>query len=476
MKTYQDLLSLGDNEKDRMDFVLSVISEHESSALYRTAKDAEMYYRHLNPTIMRAQKLIYDALGRAAVDTFAANHKIPSRYYYYFITQETQYLLANGVSFGEDGTKDRLGKDFDEMISALAVHALNGGVAFGFWNDDKLEVFPVAGIGSEPSFAPIYDEENGALMAGVRYWRLDADKPLRCALYEIDGVTEYIRRKSQDITVYQEKRPYRFNIGQSEASGTEIYNGMNWDSLPIIPLFNVNKQSEIVGGRETIDAYDLMASALVNNIDDANLIYWIIKNAGGMDDVDDAQFVQRLKTLHVAHVDGTANTEITSHSVEAPFEANEAALKRLRSQLFDDFMALDVKEVADGAATATQIRAAYEPLNSKADLFEHCVTLFIRSLLALLGIDDDPTYTRSTIVNQAEEIQNLTLAADYLSSEYVTRKVLEIMGDIDDVDEVIRQKESEEARRFTTDQNNGNGNDENEENEKEMGEYQGGEV
>ena len=469
MKTWQDLVSLGDNDKARMEFVSEVITDHESSELYRTARDAEMYYRHLNPTIMKYQKFIYDAMGRAVPDIWSANNKIPSRYYYYFVTQETEYLLGNGVSFGESTTKDKLGKDFDEAMSQLAVRAMNGGVAFGFWNNDRLEVFPVAGYGSEPSFAPIYDEENGALMAGVRYWRLDETKPLRATLYEPDGYTGYIKRKGEDMIILEGKKPYVTVVARSEASGEEILNGWNWPTLPIIPLFNINRQSEIIGGREIIDAYDLMASTLINNVDDGNLLYWIIKNAGGMDDIDDVNFVRRLKEIHVGHVDGTAGTEITSHSVEAPFEANENALERLRSQMFDDFMALDVKEIASGAATATQIRAAYEPLNSKTDMFEHCVTAFIRQLLELLGIDDDPTYTRSTIVNQAEEIQNLTIAAEYLSSEYVTKKILEFMGDTDITDEVLEQKESEEANRYTP----GNNGEDNENNPED---YQGGEI
>ncbi len=459
MKTYQDLVTLGDNEAARMDFILAVINEHSSSPLFRVARDAEMYYRHLNPTIMKAQKFIYDAIGRSVPDIYSANNKIPSRYYFYFVTQEVEHLLGNGVSFSDMAVKDRLGEKFDEKMSELAVRAINGGVAFGFWNVDHLEVFPVAGFDS-PSFAPIYDEENGALMAGVRWWSLGAQKPLRCTLYEPDGFTEYIRREGEDITILQEKRDYVMVVGRSEVSGVEILNGYNYPTLPIIPLFNINRQSEIVGGRETIDAYDLMASALVNNIDDANLIYWIIKNAGGMDDADDAEFVRRLKTLHVAHVDGAAGTEISSHSIEAPFEANETALKRLRSQLFDDFMALDVKEIASGAVTATQIEAAYEPLTSKVDMFEHCVSEFILSLLSLLGIDDKPTYTRSKIANKGEEIQNLVTAADYLSADYITGKVLEVMGDIDKVEEVKVQRETEEARRYASGQSD-EGDDEN---------------
>lgn len=423
-----------------MAFILQAINDHKSSEIYKTAIDAEMYYKHLNPTIMRAQKIVYDLMGKAHIDVWSANNKVPSRYYFYFVTQAVQFLLGNGVSFGEEKTKDRLGKSFDGVVQEAAKDAMNGGVAFGFWNNDHLEEFSVT------EFVPLYDEENGALKAGIRFWQIDSNKPLRATLYEMDGLTEYIRKNGEDITVLQDKRPYVQIVARSEAGGTEILDGQNYPGFPIVPLFNINKQSELIGNRETIDAYDLMASALVNNIDDANLIYWIIRNAGGMDDIDDQKFVQRLKTLHVAHLEG--DEEVDEHQIDVPFQASEVALSRLRSQLFDDFMALDVKEIASGAATATQIKAAYEPLNSKADMFEYQVTQFIDGILALVGIDDEPTYTRSLIVNQQEMIQTLVQASEYLSADYITKKVLEIMGDTDMADDVINQRLLEDVSRF----------------------------
>ena len=440
MKTYNDLIALGEDESERKAFILQAINEHKSSTLYKTAVDADLYYRHLNPSIMKAQKFVYDLMGRAHVDEWSANNKIPCRYYFYFITQAVQFLLGNGVSFADDKTKARLGKDFDNIVQQAATDALNGGVSFGFWNNDHLEQFAVT------EFAPLYDEENGALRAGIRFWQVSYDKPLRATLYELDGLTEYIKRDGEDITILQDKRPYVQIIGKSEVSGVEILDGQNYPGFPIVPLFNVNRQSELIGSRETIDAYDLMASAMINNIDDANLIYWIIRNAGGMDDLDDAKFVQRLKTMHVVHLEG--EEEVDEHQINVPFEANETALNRLRSQLFDDFMALDVKQIASGAATATEIKAAYEPLNSKTDLFEYQVTEFINGILALIGIDDRPTYTRSMIVNQQETIQNLVTASEYLSADYITRKVLETLGDIDDTDEVINQRLLEDVGRF----------------------------
>lgn len=428
MKTYQDLLQIGENEKARMDFVLQVINDHKSSDLYRTAADAELYYKQLNPTIMRAQKIVYDLMGRAHVDAWSANNKIPSRFFFVLTVQAVQFLLGNGVSFNEESTKEKLGKSFDKIVQDAATDALIGGVSFGFWNLDHVEQFAIT------EFAPLYDEENGALRAGVRFWQVANTKPLRATLYEEDGYTEYIKRPDEDIQVFIDKRSYKQIIARSEASGDEIYDGGNYSGFPVVPLYNINKQSSLVGARETIDAYDLMASALINNVDDANLIYWVIRNAGGMDDMDDQRFIERLKTLHVVHTEG--EEQVDAHTVDVPFQASEVALDRLRSQLFDDFMALDVKNIAGGAATATQIKAAYEPLNSKTDLFEYQVTEFIDGILKLAGIDDEPTYTRSLIVNQQETIQNLITASDYLSSDYITQKVLEVLGDTDKVEEV----------------------------------------
>lgn len=440
MKTYNDILNVGENEKDRMDFVLQVIKEHKSSDLYRIAADAELYYRQMNPTIMKAQKIVYDLMGRAHVDLWSANNKIPSRFFFYFITQGVQFLLGNGVSFNEESTKDKLGKSFDKVVQDAATDAMIGGVSFGYFNLDHVEQFSVT------EFAPLWDEENGALRAGVRFWQVADNKPLRATLYEEDGYTEYIKRPDEDMQVLFEKRNYKQTVERSEIGGERIYDGGNYPNFPVVPLWNINKQSSLVGARETIDAYDLMASALINNVDDANLIYWVIRNAGGMDDMDDQRFIERLKTLHVVHTEG--EEQVDAHTVDVPFQASEVALDRLRSQLFDDFMALDVKNIAGGAATATQIKAAYEPLNSKTDLFEYRVTEFIDGILKLAGIEDEPTYTRSMIINQQETITNLVSAAEYLSEDYITQKVLEVLGDIDKFEEIQKEKLETNAARY----------------------------
>ena len=442
--TYNDLLDIGENEKQRMEFVLSAIREHKGSDLYKTAYDAELYYKHQNPTIMRYQKWIYNQFGQKVPEIWSSNNKIASNWYNYFTTQAVSYLLGNGVTFGKkEATKNKLGKDFDKKVQDIATHAKNGGVAFGFWNLDHLECFDLT------EFVPLYDEDDGGLKSGIRFWQIDDRKPLRATLYELDGYTDYIKRKDEDVTILHDKRAYKQIIRKSEVEGETILDGENYPGFPIVPLWNVNRQSDLVGNQGTIDAYDLMVSGLINNVSDGEFIYWILKNCGGMNEADDAKFIEQLKLTHTAHADGDDGASVEAHNVSVEFEASAEALDRLTDQLYKDFMALKVDEISAGAVTNDQIEAAYEPLNQKTDQFEYQVTEFFQGILELAGIDDEPTYTRSQMSNRKESAEMVLSAAEYLDDEYVTRKILTILGDADKADEVIRRRDAEAFTRYS---------------------------
>ena len=425
-----------------MEFVLDAIREHKSSELYKTAYDAELYYKHQNPTIMRFQKWVYNMYGQKVPDIWSPNNKIASSWYNYFTTQAVSYLLGNGVTFKTDANKTKLGKDFDKKVQDIATHAKNGGVAFGFWNFDHLECFDLT------EFVPIYDEDDGGLKAGIRFWQIDDSKPLRATLYELDGYTDYIKRKDEDMEVLIEKRKYTQTKTSNAIEGDIILDGDNYPGFPIVPLWNVNRQSDIVGNRGTLDAYDLMISGLINNVSDGEFIYWILKNCGGMDSTDDAKFIEQLKLTHVAHADGDDGASVEAHNVSVEFDATAEALDRLTNQLYTDFMALRVQDLSAGNKTATEISAAYEPINQKTDQFEYQVTEFINGVLALAGIEDEPTYTRSQMSNQSEMLEMVLQAAEYLDDEYVTTKILTLLGDADKAQDVLKRKDAEAADRY----------------------------
>ena len=444
MKTYQDWLEVaGGSEQQRMDFIKALINDHKASKEYKMAMDAEEYFAGQNTTIKQYEKYLFNARGDAIPDVFSANHKVASRFFYRSVMQANSTLLGNGISWKTGAGEKALGDDFDRKIIKAGRNAQVGGTSFGFYNNGNVEIYRFT------EFAPLYDEEDGALKAGPRFWQLAPDKPLRATMFEIDGFTEYQWDKNHPAGMIRQPKKAYITIKQtSEAFGVEIYDYKNYPSFPIVPCWsNENHQSELAPIRATLDCYDLINAKYANDIDDASLIYWTITNAGGMDDVDLVQFIDKMRKLHAAQTD--ADQQVTPTTLDVPFAGREALLDRLEKQLYRDAMALNTYDIANGAITATQIEAAYEPLNEKLDAYEAEISDFISRLLKVAGAEDEPTYTRSIIVNRTEEITTVVNSALYLDDQYVMEKILTLLGDKDKADEIISRNATIDMKRMT---------------------------
>lgn len=68
--------------------------------------------------------------------------------------------------------------------------------------------------------------------------------------------------------------------------------------------------------------------------------------------------------------------------------------------------------------------------------------------MELAGIEDEPTYTRSQMSNQSELLEMVLQCAEYLDDEYVTTKILTLLGDADKAQEVLKRKDAEAADRY----------------------------
>ena len=440
MKTYQDFLEVAEkSDRERMEFVLSAINNHKDSDLYKQAVIAKEYDAHRNVTIANFQKLLYTLNGKVIPDNYSPNYKLRSNFFANFITQETQYLLGNGVTLKKEENKAKLGAGFDTRLQEAAHDALVGGVSYGFWNLDHLEVFDVT------EFVPLLDEENGALRSGIRFWQVCTSKPLRATLFEPDGFTQYIRRSGEEMMILEPKRGYVAVEATSEIDGTEILAYQNYPGFPIIPMYgNRAKQSELVGQREAIDCYDLIKSGFANTVDDASVIYWTISNAGGMDEIDMARFKESMRRIGVGLVDDDG-AKAEAHTITIPVEAREALLSRISDDLYRDFQMLDVTKLQGGQKTATEINAAYQSMDNKVDQFEYCVIDFLQALFKIVGIEDEPSFTRSKVTNQLEQTQMVLLAANYLDDETILNKLPWLTQE--EVAEILKRKAAEDIER-----------------------------
>lgn len=457
MYTYQDF----EKESSKVDFISRAIQSHLASDMYRIAELADEYDHQRNRTINDYVRTIWTSTGSAVEDFTASNNKIPSNLFHRLNTQRCMYLLGNGVSFSDhkqrvqnadgsivitDTTKERLGSTFDTDLQDAGYKALIHGVTFGFWNLNRLYVFPVT------EFVPLWDENTGVLRAGIRFWRLDKDKPATIVLYEEEGYTKYQSsgKNYSDLVEVEPRTPYKVTVQRTEADGERIVGSDNYSSLPVVPLWGSKlKQSTLVGMRQAIDSYDLIRSGFANDLTDCSQIYWVIENCGGMSPAELARFRDRLKIQHIAVAD-TDNASISPHTQEIPYQARKQYLDDIKAGIYEDFGGLDVHTIAAGA-TNDHIDAAYQPMDEEADDFEFQIIKFVQQILSLIGIEDTPQFKRNRVSNQTEQTQTVLLAAQYLDDETILQKLPFIS--VDEVQNILARKDTETGSLMDLDAN-----------------------
>ena len=431
-------------------FVESAVTRHMQSEMWRNARDANEYFRQRNVTISRFTRMLYMSDGEKVRDPTGSRLRLASNLFKRLNVQRCMYSLGKGVSFvdvgetGEDTTKAKLGDRFDDDVKAIGLNALIHGVSFPFWNLDHVDVF------TADEFCPVWDDFSGALMAGVRFWRLDPFHPWHATLYEQDGYTELEAADpgTLEFRVTAPKRAYRQIYEEVPADGLKLaVDAENYSRLPIVAVWGGDAhQSTLVGMREAIDAYDLIKSGLANDVQDCAQIYWLVENAGGMSNEDLERFRDRLKLMHIASADTEDGQRVTPYTQEVPYEARCQTLERIKSDLYEDFGGLDVHTVAAGA-TNDHIDAAYQPMDEEADEFERHMREGIMDLLLLQGIEDTPVFTRNRVSNLKEQVEVVTMEAEWLDDETVLRKLPNVTPD--EVAEILRRKESEADDRLS---------------------------
>ena len=430
------------------EFAQDAVDRHMQSEMYRNAVDADEYYRQRNVTISRFTRRIFSATGEAADDFTASRLRIASNLFKRLNVQRCMYSLGKGVSFvdckdesGEDTTKERLGPRFDDDVKAVGLYALIHGVSFPFWNLDHVDVF------TADQFAPVWDEESGALVAGVRFWRIDPQHAWNATLYEEDGYTQMAAGDAGSLSfrVTEPKRAYKVTYREVPADGLALaVDSENYSRLPIVPVWGSDAhQSTLVGMREGIDAYDLIKSGLANDVRDCAQVYWLVSGAAGMSDKDLDEWRARLSLTHIATAEDDQG--VTPYTQDVPVASRSEVLAQIKADVYEDFGALDVHTVAAGA-TNDHIDAAYQPMDEEADEFERHMREGIMDLLALQGIVDTPVFTRNRISNVKEQVEIVALEAEWLDDETILRKLPNVTPD--EVAKILAKRSEEDADRM----------------------------
>lgn len=441
MLTFQDLLAVGNSETKRAEFLLQAIAEHENSEKYKIGQLAAEFYAGNDPILEKVEKLIYDLNGIAHRNYFAANHKIMTNFYQFFVMQTVSYSFGNGVAFDNEAIKKKLGTGFDKKITEWVKYAINDGEAYVYVTENSITPMSIGSDKSKPIFIPFVDEETGAIKAGLRYWQLNSEKPLRITLYEPQGYTEYKQPYGEKLTTISDLKPYKSTVTKFDVYD-DIIAVDAVEGLPVVKLSFINDQSYLKHKVSKISAYNALESKLVNNSSEADIVYWVLKNCGGMDDFDDSAFLMKVIQAHVAHLDDGQEAE--PKQLVVPHEGILATLETLRKQMFYDFAAIDFDRMAGGNITQMEIKQAYANKDLYADDFEMSFTESMESVLKLMGYEGETFHlTRSKSINVGEMSQIILAEAPYFGEETTTKRLCEAHGMIDSFEEIQSKKLAE---------------------------------
>lgn len=414
MLIYQDF----EEATDKGSFILNAINEFKGSKFYLRALDAQSYYKGANTTILDRKFEFYTKGGHLQEDIFKANNKVCSEFFPKIAKQIVSYLLANGVTVSDEAIQNDLGRWFNVKMQELGTYATVDGVGYGYGFINSQGKFQMD-VWRGTEAIPLFDERTGLIMAIIRFWQIDAERPLFAELYTIDGKVEY-KFIDNKIEVLTELSSYKKNVVK-DILGSSISEAGNFSVLPVFPLyFNDIKESSFnMALKSKIDLYDIISSDFGNNLEDVQDVYWCLTNYQGQ---DIGEFLENYKKYKAITLDEDGGAE--AKTIDVPYQAREIALDILKKQIYSDSMALDTSVLSGGSLTNIAIKANMMDLDLKADGFENQVYSFLYNVIGLLleikgtpNTEYDIELIRRSLINDTEAIDNIYKMRSDISHE-----------------------------------------------------------
>lgn len=438
------------------------IKEFEKSKLRQQFYVGQAYYDCENIKINdRKFEVAYQnekGFTRRYQDIWKSNNKLSTGYYPLMVDQKVDFVLSNPITFNDVAESDM--KYFDNkfqdktMDTSTTASSKGKGWAFPYIQDGvfKLQIL-------EPDNIVAEYNKLGELIQIIKYSvqkykeeLTNQEKTMYIAEVWDDETVKVYEIKGKNETLVQEKAHMQEYI--KYPNGDMIVTGENaWGRVPFIEMRNDKKAVyDLRKIKAPIDGIDLVSSDFLNNLEDFQDVYWVIKNYGGTN-VD--SFLKELKGLKVVKVGdgGDARPE----TIEIPHEARTKAIEICERFIYKFGRGVDVDKGTGGAVTNVDIKSRYQNLMSKSKRFSKQVTKFIQDYAYFAGVHAgheikvNPTYTYDMIINDSELAESLIKSVGILSYETIWEK--HPLAAPDEAERMENQKMEQDAMYSTGEQN-----------------------
>lgn len=395
--------------------------------------------------------------GGFVENRYVANNRIGYGVYKDIVSQKTNSLLDETPTISGIELDKKFIKQFGYSMKIGGQRAAGQGVSYIYQDYlGNLTVF------QSENCIPYFDEMTGDLIALVRFWDIPTNGEMSyqnnsyksyytiIETYTKEGLTVYSTRGKFHIE--KPLTPYKFKRTADIFGNTITGEAVN---LPItIFRNNPDYKSDMTSSvRAKIDIIDTVNSGFANNIEDFSELFWVIKNASGMDSTafeDYVANINRSKKIIVGDSD-----EVNTKQIDIPTEARTKFVELMKKELIFETGIIDTQAIAAGGDIRNiGIKLMTLKLRQRISDFEweayRAATDIINKRLQYIGKagEFDIDFSEMLIGNDTEMIDNANKIRPDVSRETYL-ELIKKAGYISDVKEELKRIADDEANAFS---------------------------
>lgn len=392
-----------------------------------------------------------------------ADERISSAFYPLLVNQKSSYAFTTPPTF-DVGADERntvitqvLGDKFPKICKNLCAGASNEGVAWLHYWVTASGVFKYA-IVPAGQVCPVYtndlDDEMDAVLRV--YQEVDEQDGENYDVYEYWTDTEcqcFRKRTKADIyeglTAYYTLEMYDAANGSPlDPTDTEMH---QMGTVPFIPFRNNDiTQGDLPRVKGLIDAYDIVYSGFLNDLEDVQQVILVLS---GYDGEDLGEFLDKLKRSKVIKVDATEDNHspgVDKLAIEIPVEAREKMLTMTRKAIFEQGMGIDPDPQNFGNSSGVALQYLYSLLELKTGIMETEFRIGFSDLIRAIGRYKGwgeleniiQTWTRTSVNNDSELAQIAAQSSGIISKATIVKNhpwVDDPVAEMEQIDEEAKE-------------------------------------
>lgn len=382
--------------------------------------------------------------GKESKNPFrAADNRVSSNFHQLLVDQEAGYLATKPPTIDVDDDKvnqqikSTLGDNFGLRLNELVVDAANSGVAWlHYWIDIDGQ-FRYA-IVPPDQVTPIYSSDLNRKLVALRrsYKELDPNTAKKYWVHEFwdeKTVTAFKSRDEQfDDLGTIDDRFTSFDVTTGIETGASSVNHHDLGRIPFIAFpKNKEKQPDLYHYKGLIDVYDKIYNGYVNDLDDIQQVFLILKNYGGQSYDEFRKNLLKYKAIKLQNLGSGDASGVDQMTIDIPTEARNSMLETTKTNIFVHAQGIDPTDFKTNNATGTAIKMLYSHLELKAAkteaYFRDALTELVRAIMNWLHVPDadsrpiEQTWTRTAIQNDVEKAQVVAQLANWTSKEAIAK-------------------------------------------------------